>query len=122
VQQSWLSGNMVSNYIKKPVIVSACIVLLIIPIFVLAVDIPNPPAGGLTLENIIDNILSLMWKIAAVASVIAFIISGFLFLTALGDANKLTIARTSFVWGIVGVVVTLAAFSIPLIIQNMFEG
>lgn len=52
-------------------------------------------------------------------AVICFLVAGVLFLTAAGDPGKLTIARAAFIWGIVGVVVGILAFSIIEIILRV---
>lgn len=104
---------------KKLVVLFATF-LLILPVAIGAIAIPGLPRDDLNIKGIIDSIVSFVWKLFAAFSIIAFMISAFLFLTAQGEPDKLKMAKSSLIWGIVGMVVALAAFSIPLIILNSF--
>ena len=97
------------------------VMFLFVPVVIGAITIPDKPAGGLDINGIIDSILGFVWKLFAAFSVVAFMISAFLFLTAQGEPSKLTIARTSLIWGIVGMIVALAAFSVPSIVLDNFQ-
>jgi len=55
-------------------------------------------------------------------AVICFVISGVMFLTAQGDSAKLQTARSSFVWGVAGVIVGIIAFSIIAIVGGLIMG
>ncbi len=67
----------------------------------------------------VDSIQSLMkaivngvvWVVFTAIVVVCFVYSGIMFLTAQGDSSKLATARASFLWGIVGVVVGIIAYS-----------
>lgn len=52
-------------------------------------------------------------------AVVMFVAAGVLFLTAGGEAEKITRARSAFVWGVAGVIVGILAFSIIGIVTNI---
>ncbi len=73
----------------------------------------------ITVGALIENIKWVIWVVFAVMVVISFVIAGIMFLTARGDPQKLTLARSAFIWGCVGVVVGIVAYSILSIIGNV---
>jgi len=77
---------------------------------------------NISLVNLIPNILATAWIIFAGLAVICFIIAGVLFLTAQGDPEKVASARSAFIWGVVGVVVGIVAYSIIAIVSTALRG
>ena len=75
----------------------------------------------------VDSIQSLMkvivggvlWSVFGAIVIFCFVYSGIMFLTAQGDSSKLATARSSFLWGVVGVVVGILAYSIIGIISDI---
>ena len=87
------------------------IILITLPTTVLA-------QGG-PFDKMISGILSAMWKIFGVFAVIGLVVSGILFLTAQGDPQKIQIAKQALLYGIIGVIVGIVAYSIVNIISNV---
>lgn len=54
-------------------------------------------------------------------AVISFVMAGILFLTAQGEAAKITAAKSAFLWGIAGVVVGILAFSIIAVVGGLIS-
>lgn len=109
---------------KKLIISSSLAALMVLPALTLAFNpgpVPNP-VPGLNVNQIIDVIFSILWPIAVAFFIIMFIIAGFLFATAQGDPEGIKKARQSVIWGLVGVLIALIAFSIVFIIRNMLPG
>jgi len=105
---------------KKLVILFSSMVLLTLPVVMLA-DInpgPAPNSQNLSVTQIVNIVLNFIWPIFVGFAVIMFLVAGFLFLTAQGDPGKVGAARQAILWGIIGVVVGVIAFSIPFIIRN----
>ena len=103
---------------KKLITVSA--ILLTLPAIILAFNpgpIPNP-APGLSVNDLVDLVFAILWPIAVAFFIIMFVIAAFHFFTAAGDPEKVKSARNFVLWGVVGVVVALLAWSIPFIIRN----
>ena len=80
----------------------------------------NPGTGdnGLSISSIGHAIASVAWVTFTIIAVIMFVVAGMLFLTALGDAEKIKRARDAFLWGLVGIVVAIVAFSITSVVSH----
>ncbi len=65
-----------------------------------------------SIQSLSIAIANVMWVVFVGITVICFVIAGILFLTAFGDQAKITQARSAFLWGVVGVIVAIVAFSI----------
>jgi hypothetical protein len=105
---------------KKIAIASIFASLLILPAVAFALPL-TPPALPGTVSNlwvVIIAILNFLWPIFIGVSIIMFLFSGFMFVTALGEPGKIKLARESAIYGIVGIVVAILAFSIPYVIGN----
>ena len=105
---------------KKLIALSNVAALLALPVVGLAFNagpVPNA-VDTLTVELLIDVIFSIIWPITVAFAIIMFIVAAYLFFTAQGDATKLQNARSAVIYGVVGVVVALIAFSIPFIVRN----
>lgn len=61
-----------------------------------------------TVRNVINVILGVL----GVVAVVVIILGGFSFITSQGDAGKVMKGRNTILWGIVGLIVALAAFLI----------
>lgn len=93
--------------------------LLALPLAAFAFSSGSTPntVGTLNVTDLINIVLDFVWPIFAGFAVLMFVIAGFYFLTSQGDPTKVATARQAVLWGIVGVVVGLVAFSIPAIIR-----
>lgn len=89
----------------------------IIPAISLAVALIPPPGIIGSFGDIFNAIFNLLWPIFAAYSIIMFIIAGFQFLTARGDAAGAEKARQAFIYGSIGTALGILAFSIPFIIK-----
>lgn len=94
--------------------------LIAAPITIYAINYDPPgvvdPTNGI--QNIMNGIISFLWQFFVGLAVIMFIIAGILFLTSNGAPDKITQARNAFIWGVVGVIVAIVAFSIVAIISG----
>jgi len=95
----------------KIALISASILLL--PVLAFA-----QPSGGMNLCGLVNSIQRFVWIIFGLIAVIAFVTAGILFLTAGGQPEKVQSARSAFIWGIVGVVVGIIAYSIIAIVSS----
>lgn len=108
---------------KKLIVSSIASFILLSPLFVFAVVVPNTPPGNLpNIASIFNPILNLVWGIFFAFSVLMFLIAAFYFFTAQGEADKIKDARNFVIWGAVGVIVAIIAFSLPGIIYVWFGG
>ncbi|HUB94247.1 MAG TPA: hypothetical protein VMB52_07135 [Verrucomicrobiae bacterium] len=67
------------------------------------------PTNGVNLDSVINAVVTILSTIAGVIAVIMIIIAGFLFMTANGDSGKITTARHSVMYALVGVIVVAFA-------------
>ena len=105
---------------KKLLTLSNALIFLSLPAVILAFNpgpVPNA-SPGLSVEALIDIIFAILWPVAVAFFIIMFILAAFKFFTAQGEPDGVADARNFVIWGIVGVVVALIAFSIPFIIRN----
>jgi len=70
------------------------------------------------LVTIIDNVVI---KIGTIVAVMFLIYSGYLFVEARGNESKVTKARETFTWTIVGIAVLLGAKAIAMIVTKTIE-
>lgn len=88
--------------------------------------VPCSPGGNaicnpLTTSSITDFLTNLVGDaipIAALIAVIAFIITGFQFIMARGNPEKLSEAKTRFLWVAVGTAILLSAEVVVVVIKN----
>ena len=95
---------------------------LALPVAALAIDF-TPPQGGIPdVPTLVNRILTPVWQIFIGLAVLMIIVAGILFLTANGQPEKITTARTALLWGIMGIAVGVLAFSITTIVRVAVGG
>lgn len=81
--------------------------------------ITNPLTGIDTFPLLIQTILeNIVVPIGGVIAVLFIIYSGFLFVTAQGNTEKLTKAKSAFLWAVVGGLILLGSWAIATGIEN----
>ena|SRR5581483_36644 len=105
---------------KKLIVASLLTVVLAAPALALAFNAGGEPnqVSGINIPTLIDILFTIVWPIVVAFAVISFIVAAILFMSSQGDAAKVQQARGAIIWGVVGVVVALIAFSIPLIVRQ----
>jgi len=106
---------------KKLFISSASLALLALPTLILAFNPGEIPTSNpsLNINQLIDILFSILWPVAVAFFIVMFVIAGFTFATAGGDPDKQKQARDAVIYGVVGVVVALVAFSIVFVLRNL---
>lgn len=106
---------------KKSIISLVALGAMLLPLSAFAIILPgSAPAGALNLTTIFTAILNLLWVIFIGLAVIMFLVAGFQFVTAQGEPSELKKARDSMIWGVVGIIAGVVAFSLPAIVANFF--
>ena len=100
----------------KTQIVLTTLSILLLPVLAFA----QPPVAIDSLDAIVIAIQRVIWVVFGLIAVIAFVSAGILFLTASGQPEKVQAARSAFIWGVVGVVVGIVAYSIIAIVSSFF--
>jgi len=97
--------------------------LLFLPVLATAQGVFTAPTlGGFTggLTGVITAILTVLWVVFVAIAIVYFVIAGISFLSSQGDPTKAGQARSAVIYGSIGIVVALIAYSIILIIRNIF--
>jgi len=105
------------------VIISGILLILSVPLYLYAQDtaqLRNPlPEGVDTITELIQLILeSIVLPIGSIVVVFFIIFTGFKFVTAQGNPEKISEARQMFVWTIVGTAVLLGSWAIVVAIEG----
>lgn len=104
-------------------LVKALMILLVLPFFAIAQGptITPLPGGFVNLiNNLKHTVLTILWMFAVTFTIIMFVWAGFQYLTAKGDPSKISEAHRSIIWGTVGAVVIVLAWSIIAILRLQF--
>lgn len=83
-------------------------------------QITNPISSG-SFADLIKRIAQEIRPIAITFSVVFIIYSGFLFVTASGNPEKLKSARTTFTWTIVGTAIVVGASLLAEVVINTIK-
>jgi hypothetical protein len=111
------------NKTQKIVLSLIALSVIILPLGASALSVPQPtPNQGLTIGSIVDSVVRNLWIAFAGIAIILFVYSGVLFLLAGGSPEKVQAARQAFMWGVIGVVVMVLAYSIFFIATNLISG
>ncbi len=96
------------------------LITLLLPVVALAQISDTPPNVSISsLSDLGDKIANAAWIVFTIIAVILFVIAGISFLTSQGDPEKVKTARQAFIWGVVGIVVAVLAFTIITIVTNL---
>jgi len=91
------------------------------PVIVLAdeiIRIENPITAG-SFEEIIDNVIDFVFKIAIVLAPLMVVVGGFLLLTAGGNISQVGRAKSLLLWTAIGFLVVLLSKGILAIINQI---
>lgn len=83
------------------------------------VELKNPFRGGDSLFKLLETIINdILLPIGGVLAVLAFIYSGFLYVTAQGNEAKLKTAHKALLYTAIGTAVLLGSWVIAKVIEN----
>ncbi|MBI2446267.1 MAG: hypothetical protein HYV51_00395 [Parcubacteria group bacterium] len=89
----------------------------------IAIEIPNPlGSGGSDIPTLIVKIASWLLGIGTVLATIVVLWSAFLFMTSGGSQTRVTLARQTLWYAIIGLAVLILADGVALLIQNFLKG
>lgn len=87
------------------------------------ISIPNPlGSGGKDIPTLIGKIANWLLGIGTVISTIIVLWSALLFMTSGGNPNRVTQARQTLWYAIIGLAILLLADGVSLLIQNFLKG
>ncbi|HBP00721.1 MAG: hypothetical protein UY41_C0045G0007 [Candidatus Moranbacteria bacterium GW2011_GWE1_49_15] len=73
-------------------------------------------------STILASILNFLLSIVGVLAIIALVISGIMYVTSAGDERRMTVAKKSAVYSVVGIAVALGALVIVKNISSIIGG
>ncbi len=84
-----------------------------------------PSSTGLsdmTVSEVLMSMLSWLLYITGTIGIIAFVVSGMMYLTSAGNDKMIENAKTYMVWSIVGIIVAFSGVIVLNAVANLFEG
>ena len=78
-------------------------------------------AGTIDVVGILNNLVNWAFSFLLIFAVICILYSAFLFLTAAGDTEKISKAKSQLMWSVVAVVVAVTARGIVAVIRSIIE-
>ena len=106
---------------KKIIASLATVALVAMPLVSFAAMAAPNAVTTLTLDNLIAIVFSIIWPIFIAFAVIMFIMAAVKFFSAQGDPDKAGEARSFVLYGVLGMVVAILAFSIPYLVKNILN-
>jgi len=105
-------------------LISLCIFVLPMAIYAAGVEIPSGTGlpGGSDLKTIVENFMKWILSIFAFLAIIAFVVSGLMYLTSGGEKERAETAKKAMYYSIVGVIVGLSGYVIIQAIESMIKG
>jgi hypothetical protein len=80
----------------------------------------NIEDAGTNIDKIIATVINIFSFVVGVVSVIMIIVGGFQYITSGGDSNKVTAAKNTILYAIIGlVIVALAQFIVRFVLKNV---
>ena len=76
------------------------------------------PIGAENLAQIITKITEVVLQVGVIVVVLALVYSGYLFIAARGNEDKISDAKRTFLWTVVGAIVLLGAQTLAAVICN----
>lgn len=103
--------------------VSLLAYILPLSIYAAGVEIPSVglPQGG-DLKTVVTNFMKWLLAIFGFLAIIAFIISGIIYITSAGDEDRQKTAKNAMNYSIIGVIVGLSGYVIIQAISSLLGG
>jgi len=77
-------------------------------------------SGTTTLQNIVTTILNVFSIVVGIVAVVMIVVGGFKYITSGGDSGKITSAKNTIVYAVIGlVVVALAQFIVKFVLNRV---
>lgn len=87
------------------------------------IDIPNPlGSGGSDIPNLIKTIANWLLGIGTVLATIVVLWAALLFMTSGGNQNRVTQARQTLWYAMIGLAILMLADGVAILIQNFLKG
>jgi len=105
---------------KRIITLSIVFIAVLLPLMAFAA-LPDP-LKGMNWQTLLTTVGNYILKLAMAAAVIVIIWSGILFMTAGGVEDRITQAKRTFFWAIIGLAIVLIGMGIVDLIKNVLGG
>ena len=95
------------------------LITVLVPLTVGAVTIDNPLEAD-DFQELIDDLINIIFMLAVAIAPIMFIVAGFYFVTAAGEPEKINMAKKMILWTLIGLLVVMGAKGIIALFGEMF--
>ena len=85
-------------------------------------QLPGGPATGLALLDLVDLLTNWVFAIFVILAIIFVLLAAFQFVTAGGEAEKVSEARQKLIWAAVGIIIALISKGLVPVIKNIVGG
>ncbi len=103
---------------KKTLLVLTLLGILLLPAIASTQTVSN-----ITITGMVANVANVVWIVACIIVLMFWVITGVLFLTAMGDPSKLGTAKKAFFAAIGGTVIVILAYSaVSILSKAIFQG
>jgi hypothetical protein len=99
---------------------SALLVLLGLAFSCQAIDIPNPLIVN-TFQELLGTIVNFIFILSLPIAIIMIVIAGFLFVTAMGEPEKIQKAKNMLIWVLIGLAVVFLAKGMITLFYTVFN-
>jgi hypothetical protein len=107
--------------LRKTLTNTLVFVIVTLPAVAMAqIGIKNPATSIDSISGIVEAVVRIVRTIAIPFIVIMIMYTGWLFIAAQGNPDKLKGARTAFLWTMVGTMIVLSAELIASLLKNAF--
>lgn len=114
----WAAGAVFLIMILLPLVVGAQTGANI-PAYNPRTDLSDPNTA---VRDVVSKVANILGTVILAISVVMILFAAFNFLTAGGDAEKITSARNTLIYALVGVAVALLAYVVPTLVQTLIRG
>lgn len=98
------------------------IIILAVPFLSKAVSIPNPLGRTTTIAGLVDNIATFLLQIGIPITTIMILVAAIQFMFAGGSEKRVTAAKQTLLYAIIGLAVLLLAKGVSSVIKSFLGG
>ena len=102
-------------------LISLLLISFFVPLIGGAVTIPNPLKAQ-NFTQLLEAIIDFIFYLALGITPIMIIVSGFFFITAQGEPEKIQTAKKIILWALIGLLVVFSAKGLVKLLESIFMG
>ena len=83
---------------------------------------PNPLGSTTSYLDVVTNVIQVVLGVVGVVALVVFIYGGIVWMTSLGNSERVKQGRDTLIWASLGLIVVFASFAIVNLILGAFAG